>query len=339
MKDYSEVSKKYSAYIDSLGNHSELTLRRALQFINWEKYIGKDSTVFIKPNFTFPYYKKGITTSPWLIKSLLEIIGERTKNIIVGESDGGNHSFTAEDSFKGHGMYEICREKGAKLVNLSSLPCKYVESIIQSKKVGVQLPVLLLEKIDCFISLPVLKVHAMTGVSLSLKNSWGCYPDTMRCLHHQNLSRKLTLMANLLKPKIVVVDGTYALNKHGPMYGEAVKTRLILAANNSVVADTLGAMILGIPLEKIKHLITAKKEGIGTTDLGEVKVNTDWQKYKRDFQIKKTLIDRLSTLLLSSDKLARFVMNSPATPLIYKLASIVRSSEEKEVVNQLGKYY
>jgi len=339
MKDCSEVSKKYSAYIDSLGNYPNLTLRRALQFINWEKYIRKGSTVFVKPNFTFPYYKKGITTSPWLIKNLLEIIRERTENIIVGESDGGNHSFSAEDSFRGHGMYEICGERGVKLVNLSSLPCKYVESIIQSKRVRVQLPVFLLEKIDCFISIPVLKVHVMTGVSLSLKNSWGCYPDTMRCLHHQNLSRKLTLIANLLKPKIVIVDGSYALNKHGPMYGEAVKTRLILAANNSVVADTLGAMILGIPLEKIKHVITAKKEGIGTTDLREVRINRDWRKYKRDFQIRKTLIDRLSSVFFHSDKLARLVMDSAATPLIYKLASIVRSSEEKEVVNQLGKYY
>jgi len=147
------------------------------------------------------------------------------------------------------------------------------------------------------------------------------------------------LIARLLRPKIVIVDGTYALNKHGPMYGEAVKTSLILTANNPVVADALGAMILGIPLKKAKHILVAEKEGIGTTDLQQVRINTNWERFARQFQIKKTLIDRLSTLLFNSDKLAKFVMDSPFTPLIYKVASVLRSPEEKEVVSQMGKHY
>ena len=52
----------------------------------------------------------------------------------------------------------------------------------ERKKVKVQLPNLLLEEIDCFISVPVLKVHVMTGVTLSIKNLWECHPDTMRGL-------------------------------------------------------------------------------------------------------------------------------------------------------------
>ena len=339
MKDSFIRNDEYLAYIDKLNGDLKASLQKALEFVNWKKYIHKNSTVFIKPNLTFPYYKEGITTSPQLIKSLLEIIKERTSSVILGESNGGNHSFTAEDAFKGHGMYKICQEAGVRLVNLSNLSWKYIESKIQSKTVKVQLPRLLLEKIDCFISVPVLKVHVVTGVSLSMKNSWGCYPDTMRCLHHQNFSHKLTLIAKLLKPKIVLVDGTYALNKHGPMYGEAVKTSLILTANNPVVADTLGAMILGIPLQKAKHILMAEKEGVGTTDLQQVRINTNWERFARQFQIKKTLIDRLSTLLFNSDRLASFVMDSPATPLIYRVASILRSSQEKEVVSQMGKYY
>jgi len=339
MNDSFIQKDRYSAYIDKLSDDLKVTLRKALQFIDWEKCIHKNSAVFVKPNFTFPYYKEGITTSPQLIKNLLEILKERTDNVILGESNGGNHSFTAEEAFEGHGMHKICKEVGVKLVDLSNLPWKYVESKIQSKKVKVQVPRLLLEKTDCFISVPVLKVHIITGVSLSLKNSWGCYPDTMRCLHHQNFSHKLTLIAKLLKPKIVIVDGTYALNKHGPMYGEAVKTSLILAANNPVVADTLGAIILGIPLKKVKHILVAEKEGIGTTNLQEVRISNNWRKFRMQFHIKKTLIDRASTLLFNSDKLASLVMNSPATPLIYKIARILRSPEEKEVVSQIGKYY
>jgi len=339
MNDSFTCTEKSWAYVDKFGDDLKSSLRKALQFVNWGKYIHQNSTVFVKPNFTFPYYKEGITTSPQLIKSLLEIIKERTNTVILGESDGGRGSFTAEEAFRGHGMHEICKKVGVELVNLSNLPWKYVESRVQSKKVKVQVPRLLLDKTDCFISVPVLKVHVITGVSLSMKNLWGCYPDRMRCLHHQSFSHKLTLMAKLLKPKIVIVDGTYALNKHGPMYGEAVRKNLVLAADNPVVADALGAMILGIPLRKVKHVLVAEKEGIGTTDLREVRVNNDWREFVMQAQIKKTLIDRASTLLFYSDLLAKLVMDSPVTPLIYTAASILRSKEEREVVNQLRKYY
>lgn len=99
----------YSAYITRINNLKE-NLLDSLEFINWKKQVKKDSTVFIKPNFTFPYYKEGITTNPELLKNLLEIIKDRADKVIVGESGGGNHSFSADDAFKDHNMYEICRE-------------------------------------------------------------------------------------------------------------------------------------------------------------------------------------------------------------------------------------
>lgn len=326
------------AYITEVNEGLKRSLLDSLEFISWKKYLKKDSVVFVKPNFTFPRYKEGVTTSPELLRSLLEIVKNRSGNIILGESNGGNHSFKTEEAFRGHRMYEICKEIGVELVNLSNLPSKSVESEIQSKKVKVQLPKMLFEKVDCFISVPVLKVHVMTGVSLGLKNLWGCYPDTMRCLHHQNLDCKLALMAKLLNPKITVIDGLYGLDGHGPMFGDPIKTDLILVSNNVVVADALGAMIMGVPLEKAKHIMVAEKEGIGTTNLENVKVNTDWRQFRRHFQIRKTLLDRASSLLFQSDIAAKFVMDSRFTPFVYKLAGTLRSPEEKTIADQMKTY-
>ena len=64
----------HSAYITNVGNEIKEDLLNSLEFIDWKNQIKKDSTVFIKPNFTFPYYKEGITTSPAFLKNLLEII-------------------------------------------------------------------------------------------------------------------------------------------------------------------------------------------------------------------------------------------------------------------------
>lgn len=330
-------SSKYRAYINEIGNDLKTTLQEGLEFIEWDKYINKSSRVLVKPNFTFPYYKEGVTTTPELLRSLLEILKSKADTVILGESDGGNHSFTAEEAFEGHHMYEICKEVGVELVSLSKLPSRFIADKIQGRRVTVQLPRLLLEEIDCFISVPVLKIHVITTVSLSLKNLWGCTPDTMRCLHHQNLVYKLALIAKILKPKIVVIDGTYALNKHGPMYGESVKTNLTLISDNPVVADALGARVMGFSPQRIKHIAVTEKAGIGSLSLEDVEINGDWKKYKRQFQITKTLIDRASGLLFRSDALAKLVMDSPLTPVIYKIAGLLRSSDEKEVASQLGK--
>jgi uncharacterized protein (DUF362 family) len=110
----------------------------------------------------------------------LEIIKDRADNVIVVKSCGGNYSFSADEAFKGHNVCEIYRETGVDLVILSKRPLRIVEDKINGKKVKVLLPELLLDEIDCFTSVPVLKVHVMTGVTLSIKNLWGYCPDTIK---------------------------------------------------------------------------------------------------------------------------------------------------------------
>ncbi len=329
---------EYSCYISEITDLKE-DIYKSLQFVGWKDHVKKDSTLFLKPNFTYPYYKEGITTSPQFIKSILEILKDRADNVIIGESNGGNHSFTADEAFKGHGMHEICKETGVELVNLSKMPCRTVEEQIQDKKVKVLLPDLLLDDVDCFISVPVLKVHVMTYLTLSIKNLWGCYPDTMRCLHHKNLSQKLALITKKLNPKLIVLDGTYALDGHGPMYGEPKELDLLLSSNNPVTLDSLCANIMGISVEKAEHIMMCEKEGLGSTDLKKVKFNQDPEKFKMQFSINKTLVDTLSKLFFKSENFSKFVMDSPATPLIYKVGKYLRNTDEQDVVDEIKKYY
>ncbi len=324
----------YRAYITKFSDiHTDI--KNSLEFINWKKPARSDSIVFIKPNFTYPFYKEGITTSPIILKEILGLFKDQVDRVIIGESNGGNHSFTADQAFDGHNMHEICRETGVELVNLSNLPSRFIEDKIQNKRVKVQVPNLLIDEVDCFVSVPVLKVHAMTNTTLSMKNLWGCYPDTMRCLHHKYLSRKLTLLTKIINPKLVIIDGTYALNGHGPMYGEAVKANLLIAANNPVVADTLGTTIMGIPVSRVEHIGFAEKEGLGTRDLDDVEYNVDWKQYVMQFQVNKTLLDSLSTILFNSECMAKLVMDSPLKPVIYGVATKFRNNEENNLAKTL----
>jgi len=326
----------YSAYVTKISD-LEQNLRESLEFIGWTDVVRPDSRVFIKPNFTYPYYKEGITTNPEVLRTLCAILKDRCDQVVIGESDGGNRSFTADDAFRGHGVDKICGDIGVERINLSTLPSQYVEDVIQGKRVKVQVPNILIDDIDCFVSLPVLKVHVMTTVSLSMKNLWGCYPDTMRGLHHADLGRKLTLLTKIINPRLVVVDGTYGLDGHGPMYGTAKRLDLLLASNNPVVADALGTRLMGFDPQDVDHIVHAEREGLGTTDLTKVNLNDDWKRYQQDFSVKKTFVDRLSVLLFRSELLAKVVMDSPLSPPIYKVAALLRNPHEKEVVSDLEK--
>ncbi|WFN37399.1 DUF362 domain-containing protein [Methanomicrobium antiquum] len=326
------MNTDYRAFITKITD-LEKDVSNSLDHIEWKNQISNDSLVFVKPNFTYPFHKPGITTTPELLEILLAKLKDRADRVIIGESDGGNHSFSADDGFKGHNMYKICSNTGTELVNLSKIPATYVEDKILNKKVKVQVPDILINDVDCFISVPVLKVHAMTTITLSMKNLWGCYPDTMRGLYHKNLAYKLTLLTKLLKPQIIVIDGINALNKHGPMHGEAVKSDLLISANNPVVADSLGTSLMGFQVNDIEHIKIAEREGLGTTELNEVRFNQDWKQYQMKFSVNRTLIDSVSILPFNSECMAKIVMDSPIKPIIYGIATKLKNKDE-EVVNQ-----
>ena len=112
----------HRVYLEKLDGNLRNRLENGLEFIGWDKHINKNSTVFIKPNFTFPNYKPGVTTTPEVLRAILEVLKNRAGRIIVGESDGGNNSFKADEAFHGHNMYQICQESSAELINLSKLP-------------------------------------------------------------------------------------------------------------------------------------------------------------------------------------------------------------------------
>lgn len=328
---------KYKVFIDTIADNPKDTIQAGLDYIGWDKNVKRSTTIFVKPNFTYPHYKEGVTTHPRFLRSLLEILRAKVDRVIVGESDGGNQSFTAEQSFEGHGMYDMCKELDIELVSLSKLPLVTVKQNVLGKIVSVKLPKMLLYDIDYFVSVPVLKLHVMTKVSLSIKNLWGCMPDPDRYLQHQNLVYKLALITELLNPQLVVIDGTYALNKHAPMYGEAVDTNLTIIADNPVTADSMGTHIMGFSPYTIKTITTTNKCLPGAMGLEDMDINCNWTPYERHFYLKLTLIDKISKLFFYSDRLARLVMASPLSKLAYKIAEKVRTPEEKELSREIGR--
>lgn len=110
---------------------------------------------------------------------------------------------------------------------------------------------------DFFINLPVLKTHGAATVSLGIKNLKGVMKIAGKKLCHspgRHLEHNFPIMAEKLNPQLTVIDGIYMLEK-GPLHiGNAFRKDLVIASRDILGADIVGAAVMGIDAETVKHL-------------------------------------------------------------------------------------
>ena len=296
----------------------EADIRSAFERLRWRDYIKSDSRVFVKPNFTLPFFKPGVTTHGSVIEATLAVLKDRASEVLIGEADGGYGSYTAEYALTNHGIPDICRRTGTTMVNISQMERSRVTERINGKPITVTIGKELLN-VDESISLPVLKVHAVTKVSLSIKNLWGCHPDTLRLLDHQNLEEKLTLIARSIHLRFALIDGIYGLNIHGPMDGIPVKVGVIMLGDNPVATDATACRLMGFDPARIRHIRIAANDGLGPLDIGDIDILEDLAAFQQKFRIEPTIVDRLGALTFESRLLSKIVFDSRLTKPIYRL--------------------
>ncbi|MDI6855070.1 MAG: DUF362 domain-containing protein [Deltaproteobacteria bacterium] len=322
----------------SLTKEREFTpiMEQALQWINWESIVSPGARVFIKPNFTFPFYKPGVTTSPEIIETLVRILRERTSRIVIGESDGGARSWKAEDAFQGHDLPRIAGKYNISLVNLSVTSREWVELPMQKKKVRIELPSLLLHETDVFITIPVPKIHCMTKVSLALKNQWGCIPGAEnRFRWHSRFDEMICILNGLFRPRLIIGDCTWMLTGNGPMFGEPLKRDML------VVSDHIGAFeltmlhLMGLEKWRISHLEEAKRRGMVPTSLSQIAFNTDWRPFRSDqFFLKRTLQNWIALAGFKNRFVTWLGYESPFARPIHDILYYLKGNPLKEALLQ-----
>ena len=239
------------------------TISEALEWSGIARGIRTSDGVFVKPNLTFPVYREGVTTSPALIELILRALSDYGKKVYVGESDGGYGAYRIEDAFANFGLAEMCRRTGAKLVNLSEVETVDVALRSGRGEVVLALPRLLCQGGVHTLTVPVPKVHCMTGISLSLKNQWGCIPDPMRLRHHIHFNDIILDLNRILNVRYSVVDGAFGLDVNGPIIeGTAVPLGWFLASADPFAADVVAAHLIGQDLRRISHYRGARRLGL-----------------------------------------------------------------------------
>lgn len=247
-------------------------IRVALTQSSLLERVSSSTRIALKPNFTYPYYKPGVTTSPWFIREIVKILREYTPHIALVETDGGYGSWQASEAFNGHGLYQLRDEFGIEVVNLNDEPREMIVFRSGRQEYHLPLPTRLLHETDMFITMPVPKIHCMTGLSLSYKNQWGCVPDVMRLRRHYIFDDAIVAINRALKPA-VLADGTYFLDHNGPMEGNAIRMDLIIAASDAGAFDRYVSELMGFSWQRVRHLRRAVELGDMPARLEDIKYN------------------------------------------------------------------
>lgn len=203
--------------------------------------------VIIKPNLCFAERIPGATTSPKLIKYVTRYFVKNSEDVIVVESDALLN--TADEAFDNLGIRKTVEREGGKIVNLT----KYYK---EKKYDYLKKPFM---KYDLFVNLPVLKTHEFALITGAVKNMFGMVPEMRRIKYHPVLEKILVKLCKIYKNQLIIMDGIYAMEGHGPTRGRTVKMNILIAGKNPAAVDEVVAKIMKIPLKDAPHIIYAKK--------------------------------------------------------------------------------
>jgi uncharacterized protein (DUF362 family) len=256
-------------------------VRECMELCGWTEWVKPDAKVVLKPNLctAVPEEIESANTDQAITEAVCEVLLSRTRRIYIGEADHDRQ--TAWDAFRASGYTEMAQRLGVELVNFSEVPCERTPCPPAGE---MELPRMLLEA-DAFITLPVLKTHALTYYTGVLKNQWGCVPFYRdRMVHHRLIHQLLPSLHRVLKPAFALMDGIVAMEGRGPSHGKARRLDLILASRDGVALDATAMRLTGLDPSRCKHVALAATQGLGRMEAGAIEVNGDWEKYRVQFE-------------------------------------------------------
>lgn len=255
-------------------------VQECMELCEWQNWVGRNATVVLKPNLCtiVPEQMEKSNSDVRLTEAVCKVLLQKTDRIYIGEADHLRR--TASEAFEHSGHSDLARRLGVRVINFTNSP----RMKVPCEPIGeIEMPRLLVEA-DAFITLPVLKTHALTYFTGSLKNQWGCIPQHNRILLHKVIDPLLVSLQRMLRPKLSVMDGIVCMEGRGPVNGEPRRLDLILAGQDSVAVDATAMRLVGLDPNRARHITLAAKEGLGRIDAEEIEINGDWARHATQFK-------------------------------------------------------
>jgi uncharacterized protein (DUF362 family) len=218
--------------------------------------------VVLKPNFVEFDPNGVVNTHPALVGATIEAFRRAgAQQVVVAEGPG--HYRDTEHVLTATGLHAVLREHRSRYVDLNNDDVRSVRAGSRFTRLGrLYLPETLLQA-DLVVSMPKLKTHHWAGVTLSLKNMFGCIPGSVygwpkNVLHWAGIHESIVdINSTLPVPRFAIVDGIVGMEGNGPIQGEARRCDAIVLGPDPVAVDATAARLMTIDPHKVRHLADA----------------------------------------------------------------------------------
>jgi len=252
----------------------------------------KDKRVLLKPNVGRTVQPEtGITTHPQVVAATIDAFRESGADVAVGESP--ITGVAALDAFESCGIATVAKSRDCPLIDMNVRRYVTVEIpdgvAIKSLKVCREIA-----EYDIIVSIPVMKTHMHTGVTLSVKNMKGCLWRRSKVdLHmlpplsgHEEKPLDIAIadMSSVLLPHLSIIDGTIGMEGLGPSAGKPKALGVVLVGVDAFATDSVACDIMGISAHDVPHLRMGAQRGYGIIDLDSIAVHPrNWKDVRKPF--------------------------------------------------------
>jgi uncharacterized protein (DUF362 family) len=218
----------------------------------------RGKTVLLKPNLVEYIPGAEVNTNYWLVGSASEaFLRLGARRVIVGEGPGHQRDtqlVLAESGFEKH-----LKERRLEFVDLNRDDVVKAPTKSSYTSLGSLWLPRTVHQADFIVSMPKVKTHHWTGVTLSLKNMFGVIPGCIygwpkNVLHWHGIERSILDVCSTVRPHFVIADGIIAMEGNGPLHGTPHHLHKIILADDPVAADFTCARFLGLSPERVYHL-------------------------------------------------------------------------------------
>jgi uncharacterized protein (DUF362 family) len=243
--------------VESYSEDLQQLLRQGLDLFHLDL---RGKSVLLKPNLVDYISGSHINTHPLLVLSALECFRQLgAKNVCVGEGPG--HQRDTELVLYESGFAEKLRDQKVPFVDLNrdKLFKRPMLATYTDMKY-MWLPRAILES-DFIVSMPKVKAHHWSGVTLSMKNMFGVVPGAKygwpkNILHWKGIQESILDICATVPVHFVIADAIVAMEGNGPLNGTARPLGRIVLADDPVAADATCARLMGLDPDKITHIRT-----------------------------------------------------------------------------------
>ena len=247
-------------HVEKYSEDIERELLRGFQLFDLDV---RGKKVVLKPNLVDYIAGNAINTHPLVVSAAVECFRRLdAKDVVVAEGPG--HQRDTQLVLVESGYAAALREIGIRFVDLNR--DELVRTRLGASYSGIGhlwLPRTVVEA-DFLVSMPKVKTHHWSGVTLSMKNMFGVVPGNKygwpkNLLHWLGIQHCILDVCATVPINFVIADAIMCMEGNGPLNGSPRPLNCIVLADDPVAADATCVRLMGLDADRVTHISEAAK--------------------------------------------------------------------------------